>query len=176
MPQTSESVGRHSETLCCRRVSDGIWMYLMVSGCFWHFQSFHIFSCMFWLFHILSRCFRAVSVDLLRQGSAVSHAQWCCRRGMRRKRSSFEMNFRKLFESPTAAWPEVQTQDQTVCLDMFHHFVIFSPMVHFFFWFGEPKLYIGLRTRMLLACVEWFSMMASWSLYEPIFLEHVITW
>ena len=54
--------------------------------------------------------------------------------------------------------------------------IIFSHGPLFFFWcFGEPKLYIGLRTRMLLACVEWFSMMASWSLYEPIFLEHVIT-
>ena len=52
MPQTSESVRRHSETLCCRRVSDGIWMYLMVSGCFWMFLAFSIFSYLF--MHVLA--------------------------------------------------------------------------------------------------------------------------
>jgi hypothetical protein len=154
-------------------VSECIWWFLDVSGIFNLFISFHACFGSFTFFHDVSgrslsiSCARALQCHMLSGavaaecGESAAASRW-----ISGSCSSRQQQHDQKFKLRTK-------QFVLTCSIILSYFL---PWSTFFFWFGEPKLYIGLRTRMLLACVEWFSMMASWSLYEPIFLEHVITW
>lgn len=158
----------------------GFWCYLNVFDGFWMFLAFSIFSYLFMHVLALSHSFTMFQGGLCRS-PAPGLCSVTCSVVLSPRNAEKAQQLRDEFPEVVRVANSSMTRSSNSGPNSLSWHVpsfchIFSHGPLFFFWFGEPKLYIGLRTRMLLACVEWFSMMASWSLYEPIFLEHVITW